>query len=175
MPSITKESDGRNPSRDTLTVERLKELLHYDPATGVFTWRVSRGKVKAGSPAGYPSLGYIKIKIDGKNHQAHRLAWFYMTDSWPEDEIDHRDLSKANNRWGNLRPATHAQNLANIPALKNNKSGSKGVIARKGKWVARIRVCGKQIWLGTHDSQSAAAAAYAAAAREHHGDFARVA
>ena len=175
MPSITRESCAQKRQGEALTVERLKEVLHYDPTTGVFTWLKSRGRLSAGSPAGYICLGYVKIRLDGKNYQAHRLAWFYMTGSWPDDQVDHRDLNKANNCWNNLRAATGSQNQQNVALRRNNKSGFKGIIPRRGKWVARIRVEGKQVWLDTYDCRKTAAEAYAAAARQRFGDFARVA
>ena len=90
-----------------ITQSELKELLNYDPATGVFTWLVSRGRVKASSVAGHVhSRGYIVIMVDGRRHLAHRLAFVYMTGTFPDDQVDHINEIKADNRWINLREAT---------------------------------------------------------------------
>lgn len=59
--------------------EQLNEILNYDPTSGKFTWKVSRGKVRSGQPAGsVNSQGYILIKINGKNLRAHRIAFFLV-------------------------------------------------------------------------------------------------
>ena len=99
----------------TLTLERLKTLLHYDPETGLWTWRVNKGRVKAGSIAGCSTRGYWVLRVDQHNYLSHILAWFYMTGEWPEHEVDHRDLDKGNNHWDNLRPATDVQQEWNKP------------------------------------------------------------
>ena len=91
-----------------LTYERLRELLHYDPETGAFTWiKSTYRKGQPGTPAGCLSkrLGYILIGIDKRLYYAHRLAFLWMTKQWPEKEVDHINLDKADNRWANLRPA----------------------------------------------------------------------
>lgn len=78
-------------SSKQLTSETLKELLHYNPETGIFTWAKNAGqRAQVGRIAGSrtPS-GYIKISLSRKLYAAHRLAWLYMTGSWPENEIDH--------------------------------------------------------------------------------------
>jgi hypothetical protein len=74
-----------------LTAERLREVLNYNPGTGVFTWRVQTGRrAPVGAIAGCITwYGYIAIKIDCCRHLAHRLAWFYVTGAWPKDQIDH--------------------------------------------------------------------------------------
>jgi hypothetical protein len=156
-----------------ISAERLRELLNYDPETGAFTWRAPRRGHRAGGIAGHLNeKGYVRISVDGRRYAAHRLAWLYMTGEWPEDQIDHKDLSRANNRWENLRPATNAQNQMNSTA-KIGTSGRKGVYWYAGKWQARIWVNGKAINLGRFEDKEKAAAAYVLHARKRFGEFAR--
>ena len=129
----------------------LKKVLSYCPASGVFTWRESRGPVKAGSEAGCANPhGYIFIRIDTILHRAHRLAWLYMTGDFPEDEIDHINGDKGDNRFANLREASHSQNMQNRKLNKNNKTGTNGVYLHEqsGKWLAFINFEGKKKYLG---------------------------
>lgn len=160
-------------SKNDLTQEWLKELLHYDPETGAFKWLVDRSsRHKAGSMAGsFNSKGYLQIMIQRRNYLAHRLAWLYMTGSWPEDQVDHRDLNKANNRWSNLRAANDSQNQQNKAATRNvGSSGLLGVTWSKAarKWAAQIKVNGKRIYLGLFVEAEDAHQAYLAAKRELH-------
>lgn len=160
----------------SLTQARLKELLRYDPETGVFTWLVRRNGVKSDGLAGaIYNNGYVVIKIDGKRYGAHRLAWQYMTGALPEDQIDHRDLDKANNRWDNLRPATDLQNIANRSSW--SKSGFKGVYKPIGRndYRTEIRINGKRKLLGYFKTPEEAHAVYVKAANDVHGEFARAA
>jgi len=119
-------------SRPLITHERLKELLHYDPGTGVFTNRINRGRgasaVRAGDVAGseHDDGRYIKIQIDGRGYQAGRLAWFYMLGVWPPEQTDHEDLDGTNNRFANLRSCSGSRNHANVARRKDNTSGFKG-------------------------------------------------
>lgn len=159
-----------------VTAERLREVLHYDPETGAFTWLVSLGRVRAGAVAGeITRQGYRLIQIDGQRYPAHRLAWFYMTGAWPADEVDHRNTVPGDDRWANLREATSAQNSWNTPKRRNNTSGVKGVTRhpKSGKWHARIRVNNGRVHLGYFTDINEAAAAYAAASKKFHGEFAR--
>jgi hypothetical protein len=154
----------------------LKLLLHYDPTTGVFTWRVKRKKVFAGDVAGsIEANGYIRIGINGTRYLAHRIAWFYVHGEWPAGDVDHKDTIKTNNRIENLRPATRLQNQANKRKGKNNTSGFKGVSIEPatGKWRARIREGGRMINLGTFSTLEEAGNAYRDAAIALHGDYAR--
>src|SRR5665213_3102737 len=101
-----------------LTQARLKKLLHYDPLTGMFTWRITHGRHdrwKAGARAGnlHKSDRRWLIRIEGIRYKAHRLAWLYMTGRWPRDQIDHKDTDSSNNVFTNLREATNAQNQQN--------------------------------------------------------------
>lgn len=163
-----------------LRADRLRELLNYDPATGLFRWRVTRcnGKVKAGTVAGaVNNNGYVTIGIDGKTRSAHRLAFLYMEGAMPPAEVDHINGDRADNRWCNLRHATRSQNQANIGAHRTNKTGVKGVsLSRNGnRFTAAIQTEGKQYHLGTFDTIEEAAAAYERAANDLHSSFARVA
>lgn len=159
-----------------LTADRLREVLHFDLATGVFTWRVDVGRwgrVKAGTRAGslQKDLGYREIGIDGRNHREHRLAWLYVMGEWPPSEIDHRDGNRSNTKWENLRPATPSQNRQNRHAANtNSKSGLLGVTfhKRSGRWHARIWVDKKKISLRYHDTAQQAHKAYLSAKRELH-------
>lgn len=97
-----------------------------------------------------------------------------MTGSWPIGEVDHQNLDSLDNSWANLRLATHQQNTVNRPPRADNKLGLKGVKRRKNRFIARITVDYREIYLGIFDNADDAAAAYDKAARNHHGEFARV-
>lgn len=162
-----------------LTQARLKELLHYDPATGAFTWLSypnpqHPGKTRIGQPAGsLNQRGYHRIQILGKSHFAHRLAWLYMTGAWPTHQIDHRDTHPANNAWDNLREATPSQNAMNRRTSTASSSGIKGVSPQRTRWVAMIYREGKPLYLGTHATPEQAAHAANTARSNLHGEFAR--
>lgn len=158
-----------------LTQEYLKSIIHYDAESGVFTWRVYKGPASTRTIGTKTKGGYTAISIDYKKYYAHRLAWLYMTGEWPENEIDHIDTDKANNKWINLRSATHKQNQANIKRRKDNTTGIKGVYYGKhvAKWIANISHNGKNINLGCYETKEDAAKAYAQAAKHYHGEYTR--
>jgi hypothetical protein len=116
--------------QDHLTAERVRELLLYDPETGLFTWRIAVGdRYQAGTPAGsFTHKGYRSIYIGGFNYPAHRLAWLYVTGQWPTKDIDHIDQDKANNRFANLRDVSRSANMQNVKAPhKDNALGVRNV------------------------------------------------
>ena len=154
----------------------LFEILNYNPETGIFTWISARPKIRIGNIAGgLCDKGYIKIKIDGKKYFAHRLAWLYMTGELPENDIDHINLIRNDNRFCNLRKATRSQNQGNQRKYINNKSGIKGVCWDKGanKWLAQIQVKKQKIKLGRYLNIEDAIEAYACAAKKYFIEFAR--
>lgn len=156
-----------------MTQTRLKEVLHYNPLTGIFTWRVSRSKAKAGNPAGsIENTGYLSIGIDGARYGAHRLAWLYEYGTMPEQEIDHINRLRTDNRIENLRESTVAENIYNRGVSRRNTSGYKGVTRSLNRWMAMIKVAGKSMYLGTFTTRQEAAQAYNKAARQYFGDFA---
>lgn len=137
-------------SDNILTQKELKALLHYNPSTGVFT-RIKRtsNKINVGDIAGYKNdNGYVLIGLKGIARRAHRLAWLYMTGSWPKYEIDHINHIRSDNRFINLREVTHQENAKNTPLRKDNISGVTGVYWVRDKWMARINIKPKYISLG---------------------------
>lgn len=164
---------------EMVTFERLIELLHYCPKTGVFTHkRRASSRAPLGSQAGYidKSTGYIRIGIDDGEYYAHRLVWLYMTRTWPEHQIDHRNRIRHDNRWRNLRNATQNQNKKNQSKRSDTSSKYIGVTWHKGanKWMAQIVANGKRYYLGLHMSELAAFQAYKNASVMLHGDFSSI-
>jgi len=135
-------------------VNRLKEILSYNKDSGVFTWlkkpSAKSSRVKIGEVAGYVQ-DYVKIKIDGKQYKAHRLAWLYMTGYFPKEQIDHINHIKTDNRFVNLREVNNQENHKNRTVNKNNTSGVVGVGWHKAskKWLAKIGIEGTEVQLGT--------------------------
>jgi hypothetical protein len=125
-----------------LTAERLRELLHYCPEMGIFTWRKVRTfTALAGSGAGGKNnKGYIRIKVDGKQQLAHRLVWLYVHGVWPEPTVDHINRRRDDNRLVNLRLASYAHQRMNAKLNSDNSSGYPGISwnKRKEKWKASI-------------------------------------
>ena len=159
-----------------LTQAELKEILNYDPDTGVWTWKVDRSiKVKAGDRAGtITAKGYRRITIFRKECRSARLAHFYMTGQWPKNEMDHINREPADDRWENLREFTSTQNNRNRGSFKNNTSGHKGVcwMKQNNKWRAQIWVDNKFKNLGLFNTIEEAVAVRKEAELEHFGEFA---
>ena len=151
--------------------ELLWESFSYSPFTGELRtlkakrgWSVGRvigGRVDA--------RGYIRTEIGGNMYRLHRLVWCWVTGEDPGYlEVDHIDGNKSNNRWENLRLATHQQNCTNTSAYSNNQSGFKGVQQVRTKWRAVTRAGGKLRHIGYFDTPEEAHAAYCRAAKELH-------
>ncbi len=133
----------------------MHEQLMYNPWTGLFYWKINKGngRIKAGSVAGSKdSNGYILIGIDKKVHSAHCLAWFYVHDYFPENDIDHKDRIRHHNWISNLREVSRSCNTRNTGNRKDNISGVKGVCFHKllNKWQVKITINQKQKYIGVH-------------------------
>jgi hypothetical protein len=156
-----------------LTAERLRELLNYDPETGMFTQRVARRSVQVGHTAGYvsKSLGYRYICVDRVDYLAHRLAWLHVHGEWPADMIDHINGDKADNRIENLRQVNNRLNMQNLrQARRGTASGLLGVSRHPGdRWTAGIRLAdGTRKYLGIFDTPEEAHEVYLTAKRKLH-------
>ena len=154
-----------------LTQERLKELLHYNEKTGIFTNLTTRSHLaKKGDTAGsIASVGYIYISLLGKKYLAHRLAWLYCYGSIPESNIDHIDGNKVNNVLANLRLATKSQNAFN--SIKKITSLYRGVTKNRDNFSSRITILGDIKELGTYSTPEEASIVYETAAKSIQGEF----
>ena len=148
-----------------LTLERVREYLRYEPIEGKLYWRKSKGAARVGKEAGCicqePTLKYRCIRIDGKLYRAHRLIWFLASGMWPKKDMDHWDGNGLNNRLSNLREVTSQENHRNQRMHVRNTSGVTGVCWNKStrKWHTKIKVAGRDIWLGYFNKLQDAAAA----------------
>lgn len=164
-----------------LTAERLRQVVHYDPETGIITW-IDRGKDDFAQPSTYATFvsrclgkeagcptgnGYRRITIDCQKHLSHRLAWLYVYGEWPSRHIDHINGDGCDNRIANLRDVSNAENHRNTRRHVTNSSGVCGVrLNRYGSWAATIWNQAKIIHLGSFKSKEEAAAARKAAERD---------
>jgi hypothetical protein len=162
-----------------ISIDRLREVLVYDPETGIFTWKEKIAKkVVVGKEAGRRRPdGYCRIRLFGVEYYAHRLAVAHHTGEWPVGDLDHANLDRSDNRIANLRLATRSQNQANHPRKSTNTSGFKGVgyFKPSNLWRARIVKDGKLTYQAYFRTKEDAYAAYCQKALELHGEFARVA
>lgn len=161
-----------NIKRIAVDIERLREILHYDAGTGIFTWvKPTSFRVKVGDQAGVSCGGYVLIGIDGVQYMAHRLAIYYVTGRDPVLEVDHRNQARSDNRYLNLREVTHKMNIENQRAAhKRNSTGLLGAshCSKTGRYRAMISVGGKTIHLGRFDTPEQAHKAYVEAKRKKH-------
>lgn len=120
--------------------------FQYFPKSG---WWKRNGK-RVGA---VDSKGYVRVTVRGRKYPAHRLAVLWVTGEWPkaEEEVDHRDLRRSNNRWKNLRVVTHQQNAFNFGP--RSKTGIRGVTWDKRREKYRVQVMrdGKSMSIGHFD------------------------
>lgn len=158
----------------TLTQERLREVLKYCFASGLFSWQYDvSSTARKGEIAGCATkAGYIVIRIDRRLYLAHRLVFLYIYGRRPEGLIDHKTGAKSDNRLDNIREANKSQNAQNAKAAwsHNKASGLLGVYwsEQNGKWGAKVNLDGRQYHAGFHETPEEAHAAYVAKKRQLH-------
>lgn len=153
------------------TIERLREVLRYEPTTGILTWAVSSGRACAGDRAGWVNDGYRFVQVDGSLPlPEHVVAYAMHHGGWPAGQVDHRNAVTDDNRADNLRDVTRSINQQNRrKAAKHNKCGVLGVVlGSNGRFSARIRVDGRQRHLGCFGTAEEAHAKYLDAKRALH-------
>jgi len=129
-----------------ITQKRLKEILNYEPESGIFTWLTNSPRGRIGEQAG--SVGdrnYVWIRINRHPYRAHRLAWLYIHGKFPSMQIDHIDGDPTNNKINNLREVDHKDNQRNAKLRYDNNTGVTGVTwsNRDKCFISGIKVNGK--------------------------------
>lgn len=163
----------------SITQEVLKEVLSYDPLSGVFIWvsppkyhprlkgEIAGSKIKDSNSDSF----YWRIKIDRFPYRRSSLALLYMEGQMPE-LVDHRDGNTLNDRYENLRAATVTQNNWNHKPHKKDSLLPAGVRKiNSGNYQARIQHQGKLLSLGTFDNPSEASEVYEAFRKNNYGEF----
>ena len=163
-------TSGMSNSNSTVSIERINQLLSYNPDTRVITWKEGIGMRWAGCVAGEVNeAGYRLVTINGKRLRAHRIAWAIVNGKWPTLHLDHINGIRDDNRISNLRLVTSGQNSQNIRSpLSSNKHGFLGVKNNKGRWVATISVNRKFMYLGSFATPEIAHEEYLKAKRQVH-------
>jgi hypothetical protein len=174
----------RAPTKVLPSADFLHECLSYDQETGELRWKTRPpshfpnaaictmwNARFAAEPAGIVGdNGYqvIHIKCD---YAAHRIVWKMMTGEEPPETIDHKNMSRADNRWTNLRAATAEQQQWNSRKRKPSALGKRGVHQVKNRFQAMICKNGVKQHIGLFKTVEEASAAYETAARQLHGEF----
>jgi hypothetical protein len=137
-----------------LTKEQAEKIWRYDPDTGVLFWNEKRSwRTEIDKPAGtqFPS-GYWSVKHKGVRYYRHRLAFLFITGAWPVHEVDHINRVPGDDRWCNLRDVPKYLNGHNKHPYKTSPLNVSGVRLVRNRFLARIRVQGKEIHLGSYSS-----------------------
>lgn len=184
-------------AKPTISVDEVKKLLRLDEDTGRLMWR-ERAPEMFVSPKNAASwnakyanreaftaahgTGYRVGRIAKRNYFAHRVVWAIHHGKWPDNQIDHINGDRGDNRPANLRDVSNAENHRNVRQRQNNSTGITGVYWHRQifKWVANIAVDGKTRYLGVFASKNEAAEAYETAKVAHgyhpnHGSIGRAA
>lgn len=171
---------------DDIEISRICELVDYSEHTGLLIWKLREsdlsfnktfaGKVVGNKYSPHKSrTSYIRLRIENRTYQAHRLIWALYHGEWPKGIIDHIDGNGTNNRIDNLRDVSEQDNFRNCRLSKNNTTGANGVWNQSGRYVAEIMVDRKKVCLGSYGTLEEATAARKAADKIYgfyytHGD-----
>lgn len=167
---------------DRVYEDYIDQNLCYDIHTGLIWWRtLGSNSRKIDDPVGsVMSSGHVSVGLYPKGHKrlsvlAHRLGWRLHYGAWPDGDLDHINGIRDDNRISNLRVADRSENNVNSKKYKNNSSGYKGVHELPcGRFKSRIQFRGSRLSLGIFNTAEEAYEAYKEAAKDIHGEFARL-
>lgn len=176
-------------TRRDITAEYARQILNYEPADGILTWKVRTpdmfaatddrspewlcrkwNSTWAGKSAGGLRNGYLRVRIGGKKYTASNVIWLMAHCRWPSHQIDHSDGARSRDKFDNLREATNAENCQNRKKRITNTSGYTGVSWDKKslKWRVELAVKGRRMHLGFFEDKEKARKTYLAAKNLHH-------
>ena len=148
-------------AKKTLTQEYVRQHLDYSPETGELRWKVRKNGRTVGVAVGSSDTdNYTTTTIDRKIYLNHRIIWLWVYGYFPENQIDHINRVRSDNRLSNLREVSRICNQRNCGLDPRNKSGVKGVCweTRYGKWKSTINVDHKEKFLGRFEDFTEAVA-----------------
>lgn len=158
------------------SADRLLARLSYEPETGIVRWLdcACKGRRLTGEIAGSRSKidGYLRIKFDGRRYLLHRIIWKMQTGTDPSRLIDHKDGTRVNNAWENLRESNSKQNQQNRSKITGAQPKGVYFDRKRAVFVAQIRSASSPRYLGSFATAQAAHATYCEAARSTFGQFA---
>ncbi|MGK9174164.1 HNH endonuclease [Yokenella regensburgei] len=149
--------------KENASYEEVASSFEYDPSTGLFYRKKSRGSYRGCWTKGSKhNAGYRFFIINGKRHLAHRIAFLLYYGCYPSGVIDHINGIKDDNRIENLRDVSQAENMKNQKIVLERKSKFSGCFlsSRKNKWRAEARINSKRFGLGTFETKEEAHEAY---------------
>lgn len=147
-----------------LTQKRLRDLLHYNPETGIFTWTKRRRRGKAAGTR-HDDRGFLKVSIDNERHLLHRLAWLWMTGLHAPVSVEHINGDRCDNRWKNLRLGMKPQKRAHEAPFPQ-RTAYEGVVLVGDRFDALIQADRCVLNLGSFETAEAARDALILARRE---------
>ena len=150
----------------------IKRNLHrFEYRAGVLYWSGNFGpRAREGRKVGsMDTHGYLQVKLDGKYVLVHRIIWYMFNQDSPP-QVDHINRVRGDNRIENLRASNNTLNQQNTSTRTDNTSGHAGVSFNKhaGKWLVRLSVSGRRLYLGCFDELTTAVAAHKQAKDKYH-------
>ena len=157
------------PTKDLISIEEAMYWFDYNPDTGVLTWKRKRTRNEVGQVIKGPTVALHDNRVK-RSMKIARVIWMIQTGEAPPPVVDHRNGVRNDNRWTNLRAATHRQNQYNKTGHGAHPKGVAYDKGRKKPWLARIRTPEGRKNLGRFATCEEAVAAYETAAKELHGE-----
>lgn len=157
-----------------VTTSLLREYMGYCPQSGTAHWRASASlSARVGEPWGLRNPQGRTVRFMNKVWPKTHLIWWYMTGELPPEGyyVDHKDGNPGNNRWGNLRLVSPAQNASNSLTLGGGNHLSRGVVRWGRNFMARATKSGVRHRRGPFPTPEAAHEAYKALHITLHGEF----
>lgn len=165
------------PRNPLPSIEILNEWFSYDPESGLLYWRKKNSnRALIGSIAGHKTKFCIRLRFNSTFFVAHRIIWKMHYKKDPPIHIDHINRNPCDNRISNLREISHYLNVSNSNKMKRECSSKyKGVSwdPRRNKFECKIKIKGKNMFLGRFSDEKEAALAYDRKVKEMRGEYAR--